>query len=976
MCKIRLLSILLFLACNFSAKAQNALLDTARNYTSAAKSYKSQQQISQALKMYLQAIPIFEKLKQNEELQNAYTETGYLYRDWGLYDKSLLYFQKAYRYAEQKGNDKEKIVLLQGIGYSYQQSDEPDSAIRYYQKEYELYKQQQDKRGMITTLFSLSNVYKSQNKYEQALATNEEILELQRGLKDSVGTAIALNNLGFICKYLKKYDIAIQYFTEAIEINKRLKRSNDNITPLINVGILYQNKKKLKEAMAAFMEAKNIIESSKGNEILDPKNPKKTTKPNEELANIYNLISRVYYFQQEYEPAKEYANKAVAYGKQLKNQEILIDGYNNLSDIYQKQSNYSKALEYYQKHIAARDTLMMQEKAKEKALQQRKNLSDRTENELKLLQIEKEIRELELRKAQLENEKKEQAYEILLKNNELKEIEQRKKQLEQEKAYQLLIVEKQRADAEKQRIETERKQQEIELLQKNNEVQNLALKQKDLEQEDNRKKLELLKKEKDLNDQKLREERNRRLFFIGLAVLFALIIVLVLISYFNNRKNAKKLYQQKLEIEDKNEELTAQKEQVEKANTALVEQKQKLQSANVTLLEQKAEIELKNIELEEQKAKIEAVNQELSAQKEEIERKNKTLEYQQLEIQQKNQELLQRQEELETTLENLRQTQDQLVQSEKMAALGQLIAGIAHEVNTPLGAIKASVNNISASLKESLEQLPKLREILTADQLVMFFEMVRNSGNSDHTITSKEERKIKREMVGFLEDNGFNDADSLADSLVDMGIHDATQYLPLLKSENIGFIMQLAYNIAMQQKNAKNALVAVEKASKVVFALKKFARYDHSGEMTKADIADNVETVITLYHNQIKQGVEVVRNYQPTPQILCYPDELNQVWTNIIHNALHAMTNKGTLTIDVFTKDGFVHVHITDTGHGIPPEIQDKIFNAFFTTKKAGEGSGLGLDIVRRIIDKHNGKISFESVPGKTTFMVALPVKE
>lgn len=968
-CRIFLLGILLFLGYYLPVKAQNALLDTARTYTSAAKSYKSQQQISQALKMYLQAIPIFEKLKETEELQNAYTETGYLYRDWGLYDKSLLYFQKAYRYAEQKGNNKDKIVLLQGIGYSFQQSDEPDSAVRYYQKEYDLYKQQQDKRGMIGTLFSLSNVYKAQNKYDQALSKNEEILDLQRALKDSAGTAIALNNLGFICKYLKKYDAAIQYFTEAIEINKNLRKNIENITPLINVGILYQNKKKLKEAMNAFFEAKNTIEGIKTAD-------KDNKKYKEELANVYNLISKVYYFQQEYELAKEYANKAINIGKQLKNQEILVDGYNNLSDIYQKQSNYSKALEYYQKHIAARDTLLMQEKAQEKTLQQRKNLSERTENELKLLQIEKEIRELELRKVQLENEKKEQAYEILLKNNELKEIEQRKKQLEQEKAYQLLIVEKQRADAEKQRVETERKQQEIELLQKNNEVQNLALKQKDLEQEDNRKKLELLKKEKDLNDQKLREERNRRLFFIGLAVLFAAVIILVLISYFNNRKNAKRLYQQKLEIENKNEELTLQKERVEKTNTALTEQKQKLQSANVTLLEQKAEIELKNIELEEQKAKIEVVNKELSLQKEEIERKNQTLEYQQLEIQQKNQELLQRQEELETTLENLRQTQDQLVQSEKMAALGQLIAGIAHEVNTPLGAIKASVNNISNSLKESLEQLPKLREILTADQLSMFFEMVRQSGNTEHSITSKEERKIKREMVSFLEDNNFNDADTLADSLVDMGIHDASPYLLLLQSENIGFTMQLAYNIAMQQKNAKNALVAVEKASKVVFALKKFARYDHSGEMSKADIADNVETVITLYNNQIKQGIEVVRNYQPTPHILCYPDELNQVWTNIIHNALHAMTNKGTLTIDVFPKDNYIHVHITDTGHGIPPEIQDKIFNAFFTTKKAGEGSGLGLDIVRRIIEKHEGKISFQSSPGKTTFMVELPIKE
>jgi signal transduction histidine kinase len=149
---------------------------------------------------------------------------------------------------------------------------------------------------------------------------------------------------------------------------------------------------------------------------------------------------------------------------------------------------------------------------------------------------------------------------------------------------------------------------------------------------------------------------------------------------------------------------------------------------------------------------------------------------------------------------------------------------------------------------------------------------------------------------------------------------------------------------------------------------------DQTGEMVKTNIIDGIETVLTLYHNQLKQGVEVIRKFNEIPQIMCFADELNQVWTNILHNALQAMHHKGILHIGVKQLDGFIVTSITDSGSGIPPEIKEKIFQPFFTTKPAGEGSGLGLDIVKRIIDKHKGKIEVESVPGKTTFSIYLPV--
>ena len=141
------------------------------------------------------------------------------------------------------------------------------------------------------------------------------------------------------------------------------------------------------------------------------------------------------------------------------------------------------------------------------------------------------------------------------------------------------------------------------------------------------------------------------------------------------------------------------------------------------------------------------------------------------------------------------------------------------------------------------------------------------------------------------------------------------------------------------------------------------------------NISQGIETVLTLYQNQLKHGVEVVRNYQSqVPDVLCYPDELHQVWTNLVHNSLQAMDNKGILSIDIVQQDKWLQVRITDTGKGIPPEILPKIFEPFFTTKAVGEGSGLGLDIVRKIIEKHQGKIDVNSIPNQTTFTVFLPM--
>ena len=334
-------------------------------------------------------------------------------------------------------------------------------------------------------------------------------------------------------------------------------------------------------------------------------------------------------------------------------------------------------------------------------------------------------------------------------------------------------------------------------------------------------------------------------------------------------------------------------------------------------------------------------------------------------------------EELTHALQQLKATQDELVQSEKMAALGQLVASIAHEINTPLGAIQASIENIAYFLNNELKQIPQFLQQLSLERQQDFLGLIQRPIQQSLSLSTKEKRKIKRNLVGQLGGRNIENTTLIADTLVEIGVYDdVLPFLSLLQDPESETILHHAYQFSSLQKSAQTMQTAIDRVAKVVFALKSYARYDSSGEKVLANITEGIETVLTLYNNQFKQGVEVVRNYTEVPSILCYPDELNQVWTNLVHNALQAMVYKGVLRVDVTRQDGNVLVSITDSGEGILPEIMPKIFEPFFTTKPAGEGSGLGLDIVRKIVEKHQGKIDVASIPGQTTFTICLPLDE
>lgn len=327
------------------------------------------------------------------------------------------------------------------------------------------------------------------------------------------------------------------------------------------------------------------------------------------------------------------------------------------------------------------------------------------------------------------------------------------------------------------------------------------------------------------------------------------------------------------------------------------------------------------------------------------------------------------------SLAALKQAQSQLVLSEKMAALGQLVAGVAHEINTPIGAVKASGQNIANSIAEGLSNLPRLLQLFDEQGAACFARLITHSAAGWDVLSTSQERSLMRATQLQLEELGVPQAAHKASILVQLRAHQqVADFLPLLSHPAHEFIFETAYHLGSININTHNINTAVERVSKIVFALKSFSRFEQSGSKIATPLQKGIETVLTVYQNQLRDQVELECSFGEVPQVLACADDLNHVWTNLIHNALQAMANRGKLSIDVRRNGNFVVVAISDTGCGIAPEVRAKIFDAFFTTKTAGEGTGLGLDIAKRIIDEHQGKIEVSSTVGVgTTFSVYLP---
>jgi len=386
------------------------------------------------------------------------------------------------------------------------------------------------------------------------------------------------------------------------------------------------------------------------------------------------------------------------------------------------------------------------------------------------------------------------------------------------------------------------------------------------------------------------------------------------------------------------------------------------------------EAESRNQRLQSQEEELTQVVEELRQTQEQMEGYQQQLEDMNAQLEDK---VDARTQELQATLAELQGTQEQLVLSEKMAALGQLVAGVAHEINSPIGAIKASASTMLTTLPEALAEYPIVLSTLDESEIELFGELVQRSlQESTINLNPREERQLRKQLKAELEGYEIEGARSISTDLVRAGFAAHIEpYLPLLRRENGAQIARMVYNLGQLNVNLENINLAVEKTKKVVYALKSYAHSSDKNERVAISLREHVETVITIYYNQLKYGIDLELDLKEVPEVFVYADELSQVWTNILQNAIQAVKGEGRIAIRVYSTASAVLVEFEDNGPGVPPDIQQRIFEPFFTTKKRGEGTGLGLDICKRIVEeKHQGELSLESVPGQTIFRIRLPL--
>ena len=334
---------------------------------------------------------------------------------------------------------------------------------------------------------------------------------------------------------------------------------------------------------------------------------------------------------------------------------------------------------------------------------------------------------------------------------------------------------------------------------------------------------------------------------------------------------------------------------------------------------------------------------------------------------------------LHWVIARLTQNESLLHQQEKMAALGTMSAGLAHELNNPAAAAQRSAAELGKALLK-LQVLTHQIESMAFQEnqtewLDHFMQESSRRFGSPLKLDALERIELVDQLQAWLELNRVESAWEFAPAMVTFGWNTAeleklkgnALFEPAMQWLGIG-CLTVGLVAEVQQ--------ASERLSQIVQAMKSYTYLDQA-RLLEVDVHEGLESTLVIMQHKLKRGVTVKREYSPNlPRIEAYASELNQVWTNIIDNAIDAMSGKGEITLKTYSEDNHVIVEIADTGPGIPEEIRSRIFDPFFTTKAPGKGTGLGLHISHDIIaNRHHGLLTVESKPGETKFKVMLPVK-
>jgi signal transduction histidine kinase len=337
---------------------------------------------------------------------------------------------------------------------------------------------------------------------------------------------------------------------------------------------------------------------------------------------------------------------------------------------------------------------------------------------------------------------------------------------------------------------------------------------------------------------------------------------------------------------------------------------------------------------------------------------------------------------LHTVTSRLRSTESALIQNEKMAALGTLAAGLAHELNNPAAAIRRSTAQLRDALAER-EKLAAQLHALTTDQhqresLGALQEEIAERRTSAPVHDSLALSEQEDELQEWLEGHGVGEAWELAPVLVASGWDrdELERVVERFSPTQLPVVLRWLGAGSSVFGLLEEVGQSAEAMSEIVKAVKTYSYLDQA-PIQDVDVVESLENTLVLLRPRITTGVKVTQDYaEDVPRIEAYGSELNQVWTNLIDNAIDAIAGQGELTLRAFTAENVVTVEVIDDGPGIPPEIQPRIFEPFYTTKAPGLGTGLGLHIAYNIVvHKHRGQLQVASKPGETCLRVVLPIR-